>query len=1383
MILIRTATFLGVLLFFNGILLGQTSRFNFSNIDLESGLSNNHVNAVYRDETGFVWFGTNSGLNRYDGYKCRIFSSNYNDVASLSDNYITEIFELPNHQMWISLGQYAANIFNPITEHFDRDFRGYLKSLSLPPQNVSFIHKDKRGDYWFLYANRKLFKYITSKKKSTNFSYHPPQAAGTGITGITEDSKGNLWLIYSNGFLLYVDGKTLHPLNNTSIFTPFVKDRNLDLRVFVDSKNFIWCYDNTEPIGVYQIDWQHNSLNHFNTGSSEHKLLDNLIEGIVEDQSGNIWIGADHGGVNIVSASGPEKMIYLVHKENDKRSLSYNSIEALYADRLGVIWVATGKKGVNFINQNIPQFELYQHDPNNKNSLPYNDINCFQEDKKGNIWLGTNGGGIIYFNRQTKKFTQYINVAGNTNSLTNNVIVSLYLDDEDKLWIGTYLGGLDVFDGKEFKHIKHNSKNLNSLADDRIWSIMEDKDHSMWVGTLLGGLDHFYPQKNIFEHYTSTGIKKNHLKANYVPILNMDRFNNLWIGTSEGIDILNSSRNDKIKYKRPDGTSSLRIGSIFDIITDKRGMVWVASKNGLALFMEKTHTFKIFSTLNGLPDNNIIDITEDKKGNLLVATSKGLSYLVINTQKDSVSFNVINFNEFNNLQSKVFSERSGTLLRDGKIIIGGSTGFNIIDLDGIIKNKIEPPLVFTSIDVFNNEINVNQAVNQNIILRKAVPFTSEIKLNYNENMFSIEFAALNLLRNNQYAFKLDGYDKNWIYTGTDNHKVTYSNIDPGNYVFRIKATNNTGGWSNNEKQINIIVKPQLWKTPGAYLLYLLTIIGLIYLFRKYTLDKAKMRFEVELQKKETERILVLDSVKTKFFTNVSHEFRTPLSLILTPLNRIISNTPDPGQKKQLQMVQRNAKRLLNLVNQLLDFRKMEVQEFKLQPTEGDLVSFAKEIFCSFSDISEMKKIQFVFSSNVENLIMYFDKDKMEKIFFNLLSNAFKYTHTNGRIELIIWNNEVADTDDSNLEIIVKDSGIGIPIDKQEQIFEPFFQNDTPANLANPGTGIGLAITKEFVKLHNGNISVESKDEGGTSFKVSLPIKAHTVINCNEILNEVSSESAFENTDTAEDNQNSKSLPVILLVEDNDDFRFYLKDNLNKDYFVVETTNGHEAWEKLETLTPDLIVTDVMMPFMDGIELTKRVKANNRLSLVPVVLLTAGGDDDMQLESYNLGASDFITKPFTFEILESRLKNILKQSKFGQKRTKIMEVTPSEMNITSADELFIKQVLAVIEKNISDPDFSVEQLSNELFLHRAVMYRKLLAITGISPLEFIRRVRLKTGWQLLEKRQMTIAEVAYEVGFNNPKKFSQYFKEQYDLTPTQFQKQLPGQNKSHIDVFS
>jgi signal transduction histidine kinase/DNA-binding response OmpR family regulator len=679
-------------------------------------------------------------------------------------------------------------------------------------------------------------------------------------------------------------------------------------------------------------------------------------------------------------------------------------------------------------------------------------------------------------------------------------------------------------------------------------------------------------------------------------------------------------------------------------------------------------------------------------------------------------------------------------------------------------------VVLTDLCVFDKSPQPGEVINNRVLLKTAISDIKEITLKYHENIFSLEFAALNYSNpeKNQYAYKLEGFNNDWLTTDGTHRTVTYTNLDPGKYIFRVKASNGDGVWNEKGTALLVTILPPFWKTIPAFIIYALLVAAILFAARRLTIQRAHMRFQLAQQKKEAERVHELDLLKLKFFTNVSHEFRTPLSLIMAPVEKMLKHTNEPEQKKQYQLIYRNARRLLALVNQLLDFRKLEMRELRLYPSLGDIVSFVKEISYSFTDMAGAKHITFHFATAIPSLQISFDPDKLERILFNLLSNAFKFTPEHGSIQVMLAM-QPGDGDNQNMQYVaieVKDSGIGIPPEDQDKIFERFFQHDVPGSILNQGSGIGLAISKEFVRLHQGIISVASEPGKGTCFTVLLPVNVPipepAIGGSEELLEEPIEEQP------GQPGKAGRKKPVILIVDDNEDIRFYLKDNLRRNYTVYEAVNGAEGWEKTKQHQPDLVITDVMMPVMDGMELCRSIKNDKHTSHIPVILLTARSAAEPKLEAFQVGANDYVTKPFSFEMLQSRIKNLLAQQEAMRKLfQKQVEVNPSEISITSVDEQFIRQSIETVEINISNPDFSVEDLSRALHMSRVALYRKLLALTGKSPLDFIKTIRLKRAAQLLEKSQFTISEIAYEVGFNNPKYFARTFRKEFGILPSEY----------------
>lgn len=1343
---------LGVVLLVQSLIaLSQSGPYNFSKINTYNGLSHNQINAVLKDPDGFLWFGTTYGLNRYDGYSCKIFRKDHNDAFSLKDNNITKLYELPGRKLWV-VTMAGPCIYNPDTEKFDADYNSYLSSVGLPTGEVSGIIKGKDGRYWFLYGDKGLYLYSASDKSVKPFTPRDTVKAAGKITSVKETADGKLWLVYQSGFLQQYDIQSGRVIFSSTALQKQHKGES-SFNLFIDKDGDVWCWSYNN--GLFFLHPEDNRLIWMGKNSFPAKLNSELVSQVVQDNNDLIWVGTDHGGITLIDKKNGFNTSFLLNNPNNLKSISQNSITSMYKDDQGIIWVGTFKQGVNYYNSNILQFPYYHHRDSDPESLQFDDVNRFVEDRSGNIWIGTNGGGLICFDRKNNTFRQYLHDPNNSNSLSNNVIVSLWIDRENIIWVGTYLGGLSSFDGRKFTHYRHDDNDSSSLADDIVWEIFEDSEQQLWIGTLGGGLDRFDRKTKRFAHYKSGG------GADYISAIMQDKKGDLWIGTSGGITVFPKDKAAVTTYQHTGKRNSLSDDGIFCLLEDSRRRIWAGTREGLNFFNEQTGTFQTFTVSDGLPDNMILNILEDDHQTLWIATPNGLCNILPRQVNGHIIFSVISYDETNNLQNREFNDNAALKTQAGELIFGGPSGFNIINPASIRKPIGHPAIVFTGFQILDKNIGPGERVNNRVLLNAALSQLESIDLKYKENVFSIDFASLDYShnRNDKYAYMLEGFNTGWLFTDESQRRATYTNLNPGRYVFKVKVMDRTGSWSEI-KTLQINIEPPFWRTPVACLIYFLAAAGLFLLVRRITLDRIHMRFEVSQQRREAERAHALEQLKTKFFTNVSHEFRTPLSLIIAPLDKIIKQAANPEQAAQLNLVQRNAKRLLNLVNQLLDFRKMEVQEVKLHPAVGDIISFCRDTSQSFTDMAEKKQIRFSFLSNIDHLEIYFDKYKIEKILFNLLSNAFKYTYDKGDISVkLTYNSPVSLEADGTLAISIKDSGIGIPASQQGKIFERFFQTEVPDSMVNQGTGIGLAITKEFVKLHNGTITVESKPDHGTCFTVQLPARKMFV----------SPVPVTHPTPEDEGEQIKKKRAgkkLIVLVEDNEDLRFYLKDNLKEQYDVEEAVNGKEGWEKIKRLNPDLVVSDIMMPLMDGVELAGRIKSEVLTAHIPVILLTAIGSEEKQLEGLKAGANDYITKPFTFEILASRISNLLAQQQLLKKRfMKQIEVNPQELTITSVDEKFLKQAMEIIERQMDNPDFSVDEFSKEMFMSRVTLYRKINSLTGKSPLDFIRSIRLKRAAQLLDKSGISIAEIAYQVGFNNPKVFSKLFKDEFGVTPS------------------
>ena len=1342
--------------------------YQFSSLDVNNGLSNNQINSIYKDARGFMWFGTMSGLNRYDGYAFKTFRHSA-EPGAINDDYITGIYPAPNNQLFIRTRN-GDNFYNPVTEQFS-DATAWLRKRGLSEYNITSVALT--GNHWWIaYNDARLYR-TDSVGHTTKILL--PDRKNTAIADLQSDGENLLVILYLNGDVEKLDiarNKIIY--RNTNVRKHIGKPP-IALRIFIDAAKDMWIYMPGSDFGVAYLS---NTDGKAKILSSKTGFLNNdIVNSIVEDDKHIIWIGTDHGGISLIDKKNNFKSRFLLNKEGDPKTIAENAIYALYKDNFGIIWCGTYKRGLSYFTENMVKFPLYKHNHADNNSLSYNDVNCFEEDKKGNIWIGTNGGGLIYFDRVNQTFKRFQHDAANDNSISKDVIVSLYVNNYNDLWIGYYFGGMDFYSNGRFTHFRHEEDDPNSLANKSVWKIYRDQRNNFWVGTLGGGLDRFDPGNGIFYHNNVNMPASVH--SNYISGFAEDKSGNLWISTAYGIDVLDNSKGVFVHYLS--SSHQLSNDNVSSLLYDTRGHMWAGTRAGLNVFDEKEQKFRSFTVKDGLPDNNIITILEDNEGYLWVSTSNGLSRIAVKDGPEGLSISCRNYDDKDGLQSKAFNVNAAFKLSTGELIFGGADGFNLFNPSSLPCNKTRPDVVFTGLRLSDRNIEVNAKVHDRVLLPQALSVTKEIVLKHNESDFSVEFAALNFINTekNKYAYRLDQFNDNWLIADGRTRRITYTNIGPGTYTLQVKAANEDGFWNEEGISLKIIITPPFWKTPLAYVIYVLLVVAILLLLRRSVIRRAHKRFTLEQERQEARRMHEMDMMKIRLFTNLSHEFRTPVSLILSPLEEIMQQSGEQKDKGKFQLIYRNAKRLLILVNQLMDFRKMEMQELRLNPTWGDMAVFIREVACSFADLADRKQITFSYKSNTPHIYTYFDNDKIERILFNLLSNAFKFTPSGGSVDVEVTSHK-DEAEKTWLEIKVKDTGIGIPAERHEKVFEQFFQSDMPGGLMNRGSGIGLAITREFVKLNNGSIMVESAVNQGSCFTVQLPLETceqPEVVNTaqeeeaevpliNELLLPEEMGEEMPEDVSAEMMTTDTQRQTILLIEDNEDFRFYLKENLKDCYHIIEGTDGNSGWQKALSGHPDLVMSDVNMSGMNGIDLCRKIKNDARTKHIPVILVTAAAGEQEQLRGLEAGAADYLVKPFNFEIMLSRVRNLLARPLPAKHQVSLSELQHAEQEV-SPNEKFLRRVLEIVEHNLSNAGFSVEELSRELYMNRVSLYRRIFNLTGQTPVEFIRMVRIKRAAQLLSKTEMNVTEVAYEVGFNNPKYFAKYFKMAYNMLPSAY----------------
>lgn len=1341
---------------------GQQNDYQFARYGTERGLSHNYVNCFLKDRQGFLWIGTADGLNRFDGYSFKTFKHDPTDSATIDDHHIIGLFEDPAGYIWISTHK-GYTVYDPATERISRDANRAATRLGLPDADFSRVIRTANGNYWIAHNRLGLVYFKTSENELVTANYNPPRDQGRPdapvIADFNEDRSGQLWIVYTNGRLVRIDGNTHQVTYQSDALRDRTTTPSVSYRVYVDEDGEPWVYIAKALLGVFYFDTQRHQILACNTSSAVFRLTNTIVSAIDTGPDGRIWVGTDHGGINVIDKR-TRTVSVIRHNPDDPRSLSQNSVMSLYRDPSGMIWVGTFKKGFCNYHENIFKFSTIRHSPSVPASLPFDDINVFVEDKAGNIWIGSNGGGLIYFDRVRNSFRQFRNVPGDPHSLSNDVIVSLFIDSEDVLWIGTYFGGLNRFDGQNFKRYTHNPGDPGSLMEDRVWEIYEDSQKRLWIGTLGSGLDLFDRKNEKFTHFRP--LEANSIQSGFISTILEDQVGNLWIGTADGVNVLMRQTGKFVYYKHDaNRQNSLSNNRITAMLEDSKGDIWIGTTNGLNLFDKKTNSFRRFDTRDGLPDNGILTILADSNGGLWMGTAKGLVNLKFKkrTENAPAQFTVHTYNEVDGLQGRSFNENAALSLSSGELIFGGASGFSIFEPGRLPDDSGASKVVLTDFQIFNRSVKPGEQHDGRVVLPRSISQTEQVELQHSQNVFTIEFAALNFLHadKNHYQYTLEGFNDQWFEADNNTRKVTYTNLDPGDYVFRVRMGDARG--ESGERKLQIRILPPFWSTPLAYLLYFLVIVAALMVARWILLERERMNFRLVQERREAQQLHELDLMKIKFFTNVSHEFRTPLTLMLTPLEGLLKSMQHlPEVRSQLAMIHRNATRLFNLVSQLLDFKKMEVEDTAYQPEKGDIVQFLREIAYTFSDLSERRHIAFAFQSEKDSILTRFDPEKLSRIMYNLLSNAFKFTPEHGQVSVSL---HVLDgTNGYDLQIRVKDSGIGIPEADLPKVFDRFFQHRLPSHIVNQGSGIGLSITKEFVKLHDGTIRAESQVGAGSTFIVTLPITYPEGI---EAIEPALAE-------PLPDQHTTPTKPVLLLVEDNDDFREYMKQTLSAEYRVYDAPNGKIGLSLTLDLVPDLIVSDLMMPEMDGIELCRLIKTDSRLSHIPLVLLTARAEDEQKLQGYETGADAYVTKPFRMDILLARIKNLIVRREMVQKRfQQHIEIAPSEVEIRPVDEQFIAKAIKTVEDHLANPDYTVEELSSELAMSRMYLYKKLLSLTGKTPVEFIRIIRMRRAAFLLEKSQLTIAEIAYEVGFNNPKYFTRLFKEEFKVLPTEYRK--------------
>lgn len=1355
--------YISLLLFFATLTVCANENIKFRHITMSDGLSDNQITHITRDSQGFMWFSTSNGLNRYDGYTIKVFSRNPELPNGMNSSYVESLQEDANGYLWVKHWTGNYECFDPYKEIFI-DAKDLFEKFGVTDK-ISLLYIDRYKNLWMHSDTSGTFHYDFSTKKLTLVPQNSAKAnnAEFKVTYISEDRDGILRM-YSNGFFDHVD-RVEHNIDYENSYLSSNADlADSEYRIFADKDGDYWIW-NKKGVWTYYSHEKHWEFNNSDKDSN-YPLSGNHVYSIINDRYGRIWIGIDHGGINIIDKK-LKTIRHIVHAEVDESSLIHNSVNHLYADSDGTIWAGTFRLGISYYNENLFKFytDHFTEFHNIKTFTP--DVTYFIEDKDKNIYLGV-PSGIIKMN-STLQQKNLISIPTPHISFPDDVILGIEYTPDGKLWLGTYQSGLISYDNNTFTSHTLDTGNKDSKANRTIWSLARDKSGYLWIGTWGAGLWGIDPVSGKCRQYNDANGTFNNQEITSICV---SKDGNLYMATTYGMLIYYPATGifEKLLGNRKYEVA-LTDANLSHITEDSRGLLWISTREGINVYDRKNDNLTI---LPGTLRNSIIHGTvEDNDKNMWATTSTGIYHIIVSGRESSYNFDIQRYDDLSVSENQQFNPRAIGKTSDGRIAIGGTKGVSFIDPTNITYNPKTPDVIFSNLTLFNKTVKIDSLYQGNRILTSALNHADEIKLNYSQNVFSVIFSAMDYTSpgKNGYMYKLEGFDPEWTFT-TDN-KLSYTNLAPGSYTLKVKAINEDGVTEGNTAQLKITIAPPFYKSWIAYIIYVLLIIGILLLIRAYMRHNEAQKYTLMQIQQEAKQKHEIDNMKLRFFTNISHDLRTPLTLILTPLEYVTEHIDNPELKDKLVIAHKNALRLLDMVNQLLDFRKSDMTGHTIVPNQGDIVDTIRTLCDNFAAYSEQRNINLTFFSPVKKLYMMYDEDKINKIIMNLLSNAFKFTPEGGRVDVSLDILPEQDGQPEMLEIKVADNGCGISDEHKELIFERFYQVPRTDSKIARGSGVGLNLVKEFVTLHKGTITVYDNIGKGSVFVIKIPVERVAADK------EAAPDTVPTTTDatlsaTAIDNEpdkNSAKRPSILLVDDNDDFRTFMKDCLKSDYTIHEAADGEEAWNMVPELQPDIIVSDVMMPKMNGNELCSLVKNDIRTSHILVILLTARAAKEHEQKGLEVGADDYITKPFNLNILTLRIKNLLQHRLDTHSR--VMEVSPSKIDITSLDEKLITKAIRYVEENLNRSDLSVEELSSELGMSRVHLYKKMLSITGKTPIEFIRILRLKRAAQLLRESQLSIAEVTYQTGFNNLNLFRKYFKAEFGMLPSEYQAKHSG----------
>ena len=1322
------------------------SQLKFLKIDRKNGLSNEKVNCIVKKKNGFVWVGTANGLNRFDGKEIKVYNK---QNSSLSSNDISDILIDKKGRMLVGVFGGGLNIYSEINNKFSVYKKRSNDELSLISNEINVVFQDSKGRIW-LGTRSGLSNLIENEdddiKTFLNYDTNNSSLSHNDIRTLYEDSHGILWIGTHGGGLISLNPdtnvfKTIKPQEGVSI--DFIHTIN------GVSKNKILIGTNGD--GLIEYNKKIEQFSHIVLNKS-NKV--NIVRRIIKDSQNNIWIGTDGQGLFVIeNISG--SIQNFINNPVLSHSISSNSIHYILEDENTNLWIGTAWEGLNVTNINSETFLVHNIE---KNTSP---VLSIHESKHTEI-LGLDGGGLIFTNSKKNKVKHY--GKDYKYSSGGDYIQFIKKRDKNKYWLGTFVNGLIDFDESlnTYKSYKHTINNPKSISYDDVRYVVEDEKENLWVATWGGGLNYFEIKKGEFLHFkknnTTTSISSNN-------VVSMQKDNeNLWLATFGGGLNLFNIKSKEFQHFKHNENDKKSIGSdyLYCVLKDSKGNVWVGtSADGINFLSKETGIFNRFEEHENIKYQIVVAIIEDNNGLIWFSTKQGIF---------NYNYETNNFTSFTNYLGE-YHINAVTKDEKGHLYFGSTRGVVKVNPEEINLKISNPVVKLTGFKLFNKEV----PIGKNEILQKGISFVDKIELAYRLDVMTFEFAALQFPSSEkcEYAIKMDNFDDDWRVIGKE-RTATYTNLSPGNYIFKVKSKLLGNKWGDNFTNINVKVLKPFWLTWWAFLAYGMLIVLVFYLFRKYIIAWEQLKTNLHLEKFTHEKDIELHNLKQQFFTNISHEIRTPVTLILGSINRLLQVSDFKNEKQQnpVKTLKKSSTQLMKLIDELLDFRKLDYKDIQLRVEKGNWANFCEEIYLSFKDLGSQNNIEFSFENNLVENELWFDKNQMDKVLYNLLSNAIKFTESKGEISLTL-----SETKNSSI-LILKDRGVGMSKKQISKIFNRYYQTEGNDNLSNKGFGLGLTISEKIIKLHHGSISVESKKGVGSAFRIILK-KGKNHFKKSEIREDNANGEFIDSYINDNQHHQEIKLPVeentnidmpktILVVEDNIEIQEYIVSLLFDQFKILKAENGKEALEIINKTLPDLIISDVMMPVMNGIELTKEVKSNITTSHIPILLLTARVSVMHKKEGFDIGADDYITKPFNEVLLRSRVENVLKNRDLLHKRFQSEELIPiTVLAKNEKDQEFLKKLGCLIDENIDSESLNTDLVTKELGMSRSVIYKKLKALTGLSIIEFIRDYKLKIAKQLLIEKGCTVAEACYHIGYSDRKYFSKQFKQRFGKTPSEF----------------